>query len=94
MQDGFHITVAVGEDALPGQSMWGDVVSLLGAANPTTTKNQKLKYVVALDGHRLIFYTQQPTKTRRRDGGDIVEEDQLEGGCTGDETIVLGGIRV
>ncbi len=32
-KDGFHITVDVGEDALPGRSMWGDVVSLLGAAN-------------------------------------------------------------
>jgi hypothetical protein len=39
MQDGFHVTVDVGEDALPGQSVWGDVVSLLGVANSTTTKN-------------------------------------------------------
>ncbi len=32
-KDGFHVTVDVGEDALPGRSVWGDVVSLLGAAN-------------------------------------------------------------
>ncbi len=31
-----HVTVAVGEDALLGQSVGGDVVSLLGAANQTT----------------------------------------------------------
>ncbi len=74
-QDGFHITVDVGEDALPGRSVWGYVVSLLGAANSTTTRSQKLKYVVALDGHRSIFFTHQPTITRRRDGGDIGEED-------------------
>ncbi len=49
-QDGSHITVDVGEDALPRRSKWGDVVSLLEAANSTTTKSQKLKYVVALDG--------------------------------------------
>ncbi len=49
-QDGFHVTVDVGEDALPGRSVWGDVVSSLRAANSTTTKSQKLKYVVALDG--------------------------------------------
>jgi hypothetical protein len=28
-----HVTVDVEEDTLPGQSMWGDVVSLLGAEN-------------------------------------------------------------
>ncbi len=39
MKDGFHITVDVGVDELPGRSMWGDVVSLLGAANLTTTKS-------------------------------------------------------
>jgi hypothetical protein len=51
-QDGFHVTVDAEEDALPGRSMWGDVVSSLGAANSTTTKSQKLKYIVALDGCR------------------------------------------
>jgi hypothetical protein len=40
-QDGFHVTVDVGEDAFPGQSVWGDVVSLLGAVNSTTTKVEK-----------------------------------------------------
>jgi hypothetical protein len=40
------MAVDVGEDALPGWSVWGDVVSLLGAANKTT-KMQKLKYVGA-----------------------------------------------
>ncbi len=39
MQDGFHVTVDVMEDTLPGRSVWGDVVSLLGAANSTTTKS-------------------------------------------------------
>ncbi len=63
MQDGFNVTVDVREDALPGQSVWKDVVSLLGAANSnTTTKSQKLKYIVALDGRQSIFFTQQPTK--------------------------------
>ncbi len=68
-QDGFHVTVDVGEDALLGWSVWGDVVSSLGAANSTTTKSWKLKYVVALEGRRSIFFTQQPTKNtqaRRR----------------------------
>jgi hypothetical protein len=61
-KDGFHVTVDVGKDVLPGRSVWGDVVSLLGAANSTTTKSQKLKCIVALDDRRLIFFTQQPTK--------------------------------
>jgi hypothetical protein len=73
MQDGFHVTVDVGEDMLPGRSVWGDVVSLLVVANSTSTKSQKLKKVVALDVRRLIFFTQQPTKNtqarwRRRRG--------------------------
>jgi hypothetical protein len=38
-QDGFLHHSDVGEDALPGQSMWGDVVSLLRAANSTATKS-------------------------------------------------------
>ncbi len=42
--------------------MWGDVVSLLRAANSTATKSLKLTCVVALDGRRLIYFTQQPTK--------------------------------
>jgi hypothetical protein len=33
MKDGFYFTVDVGEDTLPKRSMWGDVVSSLGAAN-------------------------------------------------------------
>jgi hypothetical protein len=32
-KDGFQLTVDVGEDALQGRGMWGDVVSLLKAAN-------------------------------------------------------------
>ncbi len=32
-KDGFHVTVDVGEDALLGQRVWGDVVSLHGEAN-------------------------------------------------------------
>jgi hypothetical protein len=38
-QYGFHVTVDIGEDALPGRSLWGDVVSSLGAENSTTTKS-------------------------------------------------------
>jgi hypothetical protein len=33
MKDGFHVTVDVGKDALLGQSVWGDVVSLCRAAD-------------------------------------------------------------
>jgi hypothetical protein len=33
MKDGFHFTVNAGEDALLGRSVWGDVASLLRAAN-------------------------------------------------------------
>jgi hypothetical protein len=65
--------VDVGEEALLGRSVWGDVVSLLGAANSTTTKSQKPKYLVALDGRRSKFFTQQPTKNRDR--GDVEEEN-------------------
>jgi hypothetical protein len=32
-KDGFYVTVDVGEDAMPGRSVWGGVVSLLRAAN-------------------------------------------------------------
>jgi hypothetical protein len=39
-KDGFHVTVDVGEDALPGRSVWGEVVSLLEAAKLTTTKGK------------------------------------------------------
>ncbi len=39
-KDGFHVTVGVGEDALPGWSMWGDVVSLLRAAHEKTKNNK------------------------------------------------------
>jgi hypothetical protein len=82
-KDGFHIRVYVGEDALPGQSVW-DVVSLLGAVNWTTTKSQKLKYAVALDGRWLIFFTQQPTKNtraqRRRHRGRGLTRGGMHGG--------------
>ncbi len=29
-KDGFHITVNVGEDALPGRSVWGNVCEIIG----------------------------------------------------------------
>ncbi len=38
MQDGFHVTVDVGEDAFPGQSVWG-------APPPKKGKHGIYKYV-------------------------------------------------
>ncbi len=83
-QDGFHVTVDVEEDMLPGRSVWRDVVSLLKAANSTTTKSWKLKYVVALVGCRSIIFTQQPTKNmqtwRRRHRGRGSTRGGMHGG--------------
>jgi hypothetical protein len=50
------------EEKRPGRNVWGDVVSLLGAAN-RQRKKQEQKYVVALDGCRRMKITQQPTKS-------------------------------
>jgi hypothetical protein len=50
------------EERRLGQNVWGGVVSLLGAANRQRKKRQQ-KYVVALDGHRQMKITQQPTES-------------------------------
>jgi hypothetical protein len=64
-KDGFHITVDVGEDALPGRGVWGGCRLFAQGGKLNNKKTQKLKYVVALDGLRSIFFTQQPTKNKQ-----------------------------
>jgi hypothetical protein len=50
------------EERRPGRNVWEGVVSLLGVANQRRKKQQH-KYIVALDGHRRMKITQQPTKS-------------------------------
>jgi hypothetical protein len=60
-KDGFHVTVDIGEDALPGWSVRGECC-LFARGGELNKKKATLKYFVALDGLRSIFFTQQPTK--------------------------------
>jgi hypothetical protein len=61
-----------GEEARLGWSVWGWCYFFVWGRKLNNKKITKTKYNVALDGHCLIFYMQQPTKNTqaqwRRDG--------------------------
>jgi hypothetical protein len=67
------------------------MLSLCSSWQIKQQKRQKLKYVMALEGRGLIFFTQQPTKStrsqqRRRRGRRLTR-----GGCTGGWNHCFGG---
>jgi hypothetical protein len=58
-------------------------------------KRQKLKYVVALDGRRLIFFTQQPTNNMRAQQRRCRGRGLTRGGMhRGMKLLFLGALEV
>jgi hypothetical protein len=58
---GVHGTRNIGKGAQPGKNVWGGCHTIVWGGK-LSNKKQKLKNVVALNGCRLIFQMQQPTK--------------------------------
>ncbi len=52
---------------------------------------KKIKYIMALDGCCLIFFTQQPPKTHGHNKGGKGEEGGVQGGC---DTFILAAIEL
>ncbi len=75
-------------DARPGWKVCGWCYFFVRGGKLNNEKLQKIKYNVVLDGHRLIFYMQQPTKNmwdRMRDRAAMLGEGN---------SIVLGVIEL
>jgi hypothetical protein len=84
----------VGEETRPGRKRVGDVFPLFGVSNGAA-KNKNKKYIVALNGRRLmIYYAATNQKQASRTEGGMKER------CNGRETqkkhyaIVLGALLV
>ncbi len=55
----------IGEGVQPGQNMWDEHRTIVWGSELSNEKIKIKKYIVALNGHQLIFQTQQPTKNMR-----------------------------
>ncbi len=85
MEDGVKIRGCVGEEARPGQNVWGGRLPIVWGGIFIDKKNSKMGGPLALDGHRLMGRHNNQPKVGIDGGRGIEEERQpgrnMWGGC-------------
>ncbi len=86
MEDGVDMKGCIGEEARPGQNVWGGWLPVVWGGILIDKKNREMGGPFALDGHRLMEGHNNQSKVDIDDGRGIEEErrpgQNMEGGVS------------
>jgi hypothetical protein len=90
MEDGVDVRGCVGEEARPGQNVWGGRLPAFWGGILINKKNREMGGPLALDGRRLMGGHNNQPKVGIDGGRGIEEERQLEQNVWGGVVSLLG----